>query len=62
MSEFGNVFACYVKFELITSLNPKGLKSIDAKNIVRKLKTLHVGDEAEKLAKYLKKNNSTRFS
>ena len=31
-------------------------KSIDAKNNVRKLKTLYVGDEAEKLAKYLKKN------
>ena len=49
-------FACYVKLELITSLNPKDLKSIDAKNNVRKLKTLYVGDEAEKLAKYLKKN------
>ena len=31
-------------------------KSIDAKNNVRKLKTFYVGDEAEKLAKYLKKN------
>ena len=49
-------FACYIKFELLTSLNPKDLKSIDAKNNVRKLKTLYVGDEAEKLAKYLKKN------
>ena len=48
-------FACYIKFELLTSLNPKDLKSIDAKNNVRKLKTLYVGDEAEKLAKYLKK-------
>ena len=52
-------FACYVKLELITSLNPKDLKSIDAKNNVRKLKTLYVGDEAEKLAKYLKKNIET---
>ena len=49
-------FACYVNLELLTSLNLKDLKSIYAKNNVRKLKTLYVGDKAEKLAKYLKKN------
>ena len=48
-------FPCYVKFELLTSSNSKDLKPIDARN-VWKLKTLYVGDEAEKLAKYLKKN------
>ena len=53
-------FACYVKFELLTSLNPKELKSIDKKSNVWKLKTLYVGDEAEKLAKYLKKNKTLK--
>ena len=48
-------FACNIKFELLTSLNPKDLKLIDAKN-VRKFKTLYIGDKAEKLVKYLKKN------
>ena len=44
-------FACYVQFESLTSLDPKGLKSENnAENNVRKLKTLYVGDEAEKLA------------
>ena len=37
-------------------LDPKGLKSMDAENNVRKLKTLYVGDEAEKLSKTLMKN------
>ena len=32
------------------------MKSIDAKNNVRKLKTFYVGDEGEKIAKYLKEN------
>ena len=32
------------------------MKSIDAKNNVWKLKTVYVGEKAEKLAKYLKKN------
>ena len=32
------------------------MKSIDAKKNVWKLKTLYLGDKAEKLAKYLKKN------
>ena len=49
-------FACYVKFELPMPLDPKGLKSMDAENNVRKLKTLYVGDEAEKLSKTLMKN------
>ena len=47
------IFACYVKLESPMSLDPKGLKSMDAENNVRKLKTLYVGDKAEKL-----KNNS----
>ena len=49
-------FACYVKFESLTSLDPDGLKSMDAGNNVRKLKTLYVGDEAEKLANSPMKN------
>ena len=44
-------FPGYVKFELLTSSNLKDLKSIDARNNVWKLKTLYVGDKAEKLAK-----------
>ena len=32
------------------------MKSIDAKNNVWKLKTFYVGDEGEKIAKYLKEN------
>ena len=42
-------YACYVKFKLLTSLDPKGLKSMDAENNVRKIKTLNVCDEAEKV-------------
>ena len=52
-------FACYVKFESHMSVDPEGLKSMDAENNVRKLKTLYVlyvGDKAEKLAKSLMKN------
>ena len=49
-------FACYVEFESLMSLDPKGLKSMDAENIIRMLKTLYVGDEAEKLAKSLIRN------
>ena len=56
MWEFENIFCLLVKFELLTSLNLKDLKSTDAKNNIWKLRTLYVGDEAEKLANYLKKN------
>ena len=48
--------ACYVKFESLTSLDSKSLKSMDAENNVRTLKTLYVGDEAEKLAMSLMKS------
>ena len=50
------LFACYIKFESLTPLDPKGLKSMDAENNIRKLETLYVGDEAEKLAKSLMKS------
>ena len=50
------ILACYVKFESLTSLDSKSLKSMDAENNVRTLKTLYVGDEAEKLAMSLMKS------
>ena len=56
MWEFENIFCLLVKFELLTSLNLKDLKLIDAKNNIWKLRTLYVGGEAEKLVNYLKKN------
>ena len=52
------IFACYVKLESPMSLDPKGLKSMDAENNVRKLKTLYVGDKAEKLAESNEKQNT----
>ena len=44
------------------SLDPKGLKSMDAENNVRKLKTLYVGDKAEKLAESNEKQNTKTCS
>ena len=50
------LLACYVKFESLMSLDSKSLKSMDAENNVRTLKTPYVGDEAEKLAMSLMKS------
>ena len=56
------IFACYVKLESPMSLDPKGLKSMDAENNVRKLNTLYVGDKAEKLAESNEKQNTKTCS
>ena len=53
------IFACYVKLESPMSLDPKGLKSMDAENNVRKLKTLY---KAEKLAESNEKQNTKTCS
>ena len=60
VEHFRAFLGCFMKFEVINNTLYNKLNLIDVASNVRKLKTLYVGDENEKLALSLRKNKIQR--
>ena len=60
VENFRAFLGCFMKFEVINNTSNNKLNLIDVASNVRKLKTLYVGDENEKLVSSLRKNKIQR--
>ena len=60
VENFRTFFGCFLNFEVINDTPCSKLNLIDVASNVQKLKTMHVGDENEKLVLSLRKNKIQR--